>query len=146
MTEDKLVELKNKLAKLKTSQPQASAEVARLAELGDFSENAEYQMAKGKLRGILGNIIRIDNQINQAEIIPMSKNSDTVQLGHMVTVEVSGQKKRYQILGSSETNPEKGIISHNSPIGAALLDRKVGEEVVIKLANKEVVYTIIAIE
>lgn len=144
MTEGKLNELKAKLAKVKAAQPQAAAEVARLAELGDFSENAEYQMAKGKLRGMLSTVARLENQINQAEIITL-KDNDTVQLGSTVTVEVNGEQKTLQVLGSSETKPEKGIISHNSPIGAALLGSRVGETVTIQLAKKEVTYRIVAI-
>lgn len=144
MTKEKFQELQDKLEHLKKIQPDASAEVARLAELGDFSENAEYQLAKGRLRGILGNITRLDNQINQAEIIATDK-TDTIQIGHTVKVEVGGKEKIFQILGSSETKPELGIISHSSPIGYALIGHKVGETVAIKLANKDVAYTILKI-
>lgn len=145
MTEVKLTELKNELEKLKHIRPQAAAEVARLAELGDFSENAEYQLAKGRLRGINNAILRIDNQINNAMIITNDRN-DTVQIGHALTVEYDGKQKTFQILGSSETDPSRGIISHNSPIVTALIVHRVGEVVKIKLANREVEYKIVKIE
>lgn len=146
LTEDKLSELKNKLARLKKSHPAAAAEVARLAEMGDFSENVAYQMAKGHLRGINQRILELEDYLNHAVIIKPLKNTETVQLGHRVTIETAGQQKSYLILGSSETDPGKGIISHNSPIGSALMGRKVGDKVKIQRANKEIECEIIKIE
>lgn len=147
LTSEKLAELKNKLYRLKEhSRPTAAAEVTRLAELGDFSENAEYQLAKGRLRGINNAILRLEHQINQAIIIEPSANVDVVAIGHTVTVVSDGKQKTYQILGSSETRPERGIISHVSPVGSALLGHRVGDVVKINLAGKEVAYTIIKIQ
>src|SRR5438132_966782 len=110
MTREKLGELQNKLARSKKQRPEAAAEVARLAELGDFSENAEYQLAKGRLRGINNNILKLDHQINQAIIIEPDKKANSVQVGHTVTVERDGKEKNYLILGSSESKPERGVI------------------------------------
>jgi len=131
MTQAKIDELKRKLEKLLADRPRAAKEVARLAELGDFSENVEYQLAKGRLRGINDRIFRLEREINDAEIIKPSKNTGTVQIGSVVTVECAGKEKTYQILGSSETKPEKGIISYTSPIGSALMRKRVGESVVV---------------
>ncbi len=146
MTQEKFDELKQKLESLKKRQPTAAQEVARLAELGDFSENVEYQLAKGRLRGINNSILRLDTLMNIAEIISVSKHTDTVQLGQTVTVEVNGKTKTYQILGSSESDPQKGIISQSSPIGAALIGRKVGERVQIRLKDTQVEYKIVTID
>ena len=145
MTQVKFDELEAKLRKLKEVRPHAAQEVARLAELGDFSENVEYQLAKGRLRGINSGILKLERQLNDAEIIAPNKKTDTVQVGHTVTIECNGKLKIYQILGSSETKPEKGIISHNSPIGSALLGHGVGDCVKIKVGEKEVEYKIIKI-
>ena len=146
LTKAKFIQLENKLARLKSSHPGAAAEVKRLAEMGDFSENAAYQMAKGRLRGINSGIRSLENQLNRAEIITPQKQFDTVHIGHTVTIETDGREISYQILGSAETNPQKNIISHNSPIGAALLGHRVGETVHIQLADKEVGYRIMNIE
>ena len=154
ITEGKFVELKDKLDKLKNlSRPKAIEEVKRLAELGDFSENAEYQIAKGRLRWINDSIVKIENQLKNAEVITAQKQTDTIQLGHRVTIEninpapgQSRQKKTYQILGSSETNPREGIISHNSPLGSALVGRKAGKTVKIKIGDREAAYKIIRVE
>lgn len=145
MTEAKFSELQKKLDTLKKKRPEAAAEVTRLAELGDFSENVEYQLAKGKLRGINNRILVLENQLNQAVIITRQKKG-VVEIGSTITIETQGKQKIYQILGSSETDPGRGIISHNSAIGSALIGCKIGEIAKIKLANKEVEYKIISIE
>ncbi|MEK7557911.1 MAG: GreA/GreB family elongation factor [Patescibacteria group bacterium] len=145
LTETKFSELKYKLERLKFNHPRASEEVKRLAEMGDFSENAGYQIAKGRLRGMNQKIIELEDQIKRATIINPTKNTETVQLGHKVTVETNNKQKTFLILGSSETNPSEGIISHNSPIGAALIKRKVGDKIKIQTANKEIEYKIIKI-
>ena len=128
MTGHKFRELQDELASLKKRQPTATQEVARLAELGDFSENVEYQQAKRRLRGILNAITRIEFQLNQAEVIEPS-TTDVVQVGSTVTVDSGGKEKTYTILGSSEPDPARGIVSYTSPIGIALLGKKVGDVV-----------------
>jgi len=144
ITQDKFNELKDKLERMKKARPRLAEEVKRLAELGDFSENAEYQIAKGRLRGLNRRIDETEFIIGHAVIIKHS-GSSWVELGHAVTVEVNGRQKTYQILGSAETNPEQGIISHNSPLGKALLGRRAGERIKVKLNNREVEYKIMKI-
>lgn len=146
MTQQKLNELKEKLKKLKLSHPHAAAEVQRLAKMGDFSENFAYQMAKGRLRSINQRILELEDQIKNAIIIQPNKDSGVISLGSKVTVETMGRKITFLILGSAETNPAKGIISQNSPVGAALLGCKVGDIIKIFLANKEISYKILKIE
>jgi transcription elongation factor GreA len=142
LTEAKLQELKSKLHHLKTvSRPPAMVEVARLAETGDFSENAGYQAAKGRLRGINEKILRLERQVSDAVVIRPSRNG-LVEIGSRVTVYDGQHDKKYTILGSSETNPATGIISHTSPIGAALIGKSVGDSVIVILANSEKILTI----
>jgi len=146
LTKEKFLALQNELAKLKKIQPKAAADVATLAQLGDFSENAEYQIAKGRLRGINGHIAHLEQQLGQAEVFTPEKQTDTVSLGHHVTTENNGKQKTYLILGSTETDPQAGVISYQSPIGAALMGKSVGDIVKVKLTTKEVEYKIIAIK
>lgn len=147
ITQEKYDEMKANLERLvKVVRPRAAEEVKRLAEFGDFSENAEYQIAKGKLRGINQRILELEDRVGHAIIIVPNKDSHTVQLGSNVTVEVGGKQKTFQILGSAQTDPGSGVISHKSPIGAALMGAEVGETVTVKLANKDVDYKIISIE
>ena len=147
LTESKFNELKNKLERLKkNSQPKAREEVKRLAEMGDFSENAAYQIAKGRLRGMNQAILDIEDHLKRAIIINKAVNFDCVQLGNVITVEVGEKIRKFQILGSSETNPLSGIISYNSPIGSALLGARIGDVVSIRLTTGEKRYKILKIE
>lgn len=143
----KFNELKSILEKLKkVSRPRAIEESKRLAEMGDFSENAAYSIAKGRLRAINEQILELADQLKNAQVIDQFKNKETVQLGHKVTIETAGKQNIYLVLGSAETNPAKGIISHNSPIGLALIGHKVGDKVKIQQINKVVECQIISIE
>lgn len=145
LTKEKFAELQNKLNRLLADRPRQADEVHRLAQNGDFSENAEYQMAKGKLRGMNDMIDRLQYQLDHSEIIEVS-DAATVQIGHTVVVVSNGTQRAYHLLGSTETNPQAGVISHNSPIGSALIGHRVGDVVRIKLPSKEIEYTIISIE
>jgi len=146
MTEDKFEALKKNLEKLKQEiQPRLIAEVKRLALMGDFSENAAYQIAKGKLRGTNSKIDKLTKQIADANLIKIDKDTSVVQIGHQVTISNGDKEFRYRILGSSETNPAKGAISYQSPLGKALIGKKINDSVEIKLANEVVKYKIISI-
>lgn len=147
LTQAKFDELKNKLDRLKTkTRFKAMAEVRLHAENGDFSENASYQIAKGRLRSINQRILDLENQLKIAVIIKPSKNNNSVQIGSKVTVSYADKQRTYEILGSSETDPVRGIISYSSPLGQALMKHRVGDEVRINLASKEVIYKILKIE
>jgi len=145
VTEAKYRELCDKLAKLKAAQPGAIAELRRTAEMGDLSENAAYSIAKGRVRSIDEKIRQLDDQINRAKIIT-ANISGRVSLGSTVTVEVNGKKYDFLILGSQETDPTKGIISHASPIGSALMGRRAGETAKVKIKDREIEYKIIEIK
>ena len=147
ITEQKYLEIKNKLELLKkVSRLHSMKEVATLAEMGDLSENAAYQIAKGKLRGINQHILELEYQIKKAIIIQPLKTSRTVQLGSRVTIENKGKQKTYLVLGSSEVDPIRNIISHNSPLGACLIGKGEGEVVSFRLKDSEVTITIISIQ
>jgi len=146
LTEDKIVALENKLKRLKEQRPKLAALVAEFAQMGDFSENAEYQHAKWQLRRLNRSIEVTKNRLDHAVLIEKPKQYDSIDLLHNVTVLVNGKEKKLQIVGPSETNPQKGKISNSSPVGKALLGRKLGDVITIILANKKVEYTITNIE
>lgn len=146
LTAAKLTELKRELENLKLRRPLAAAEIKRLAAMGDLSENAAYTLAKGRLRNLNQRIMELTEQLKSATVIAPAKNASVVQLGHRVTIAIAGQQKTYQLLGSAETNPSQGIISHRSPIGAALIGRQVGDSVIYKSATKNIECKIIKIE
>jgi transcription elongation factor GreA len=137
LTQAKFDELKNKLDRLQNKTRFKAMEEVRLhAENGDFSENASYQIAKGRLRNINQRILDLENQLKVAVIIKPNQNQDSVQIGSKVTVSYSGKERTYEILGSSETDPVRGIISYTSPLGAALMKHRVGDQVTVALTNR----------
>ena len=145
ISEAKFLELKQKLAGLKRAQKELTKEVETQAATGDFSDNAPYQFAKARLRGINQGILETEEMIKRAIIIKPGDDG-IIRLGNTVTVESNGRKLVYTILGSTETNPTKGIISYQSPIGAALLGRKIGDLVKMGPGQKFVEYKIVGIE
>lgn len=146
LTESKLVELEEKLRQLKKNRPHLAEEVKRLSETGDFSENAGYAAAKGRLRGLNQKILELEEQLKNAKIITPAKDASRVQLGHRVTIEMAGKLATYRILGSTETNPNQGIISHHSPIGSALIGHRVGDRITFRSATKIIECRIVKIE
>ena len=146
LTSAKYAELEEQLERLKTRvQPRLAAEVRRLASDGDFSENVPYQVAKGKLRGINQRILEIEGQLARAEIITAPVGNHRVAIGHTVTIGSDGKEKTYLILGSSETDPARGVISHLSPLGQALIGRRAGEIIKVELAGRVKEYKILNI-
>lgn len=146
MTAAKFAELQAKLQKWKTvNRPREAAEVARLALMGDFSENTGYQVAKGRLRGLNQRILDTENLLARAEIITPTGGGDKVALGSQVTIEKNGRQKTYRILGASETDPEAGVISYSSPLGAALLGRRLGQTIEVEINGKTLEYRIVKI-
>ena len=146
ITKEKFDAMTAELQKLKDSWPELAKEVSRLAEMGDFSENAAYQMAKGKLRGVNWRILEVEDFLKRAVVIELPKNTGIVQLGSLVTIEIGGVERSYRILGSAETDPLKNVISQNSPVGSALLNHKAGDTVIVHLESGDKSFKIVRIE
>lgn len=146
MTIEKYEELKKKLDFwLNTKRPKEALEVRRLAEMGDFSENTGYQIAKGRLRGLNQRILDLQQLLAKVEIIDTKNISNVVQIGNQVEVEIEGKIKNYKILGSAESDPNLGIISHSSPLGSFLLNKKLGEDASLTINGKNKLYKILKI-
>ena len=136
MTQAKFDELTAQLARLNRARPEAAHEVKRLAEMGDFSENAAYQLSKGRLRGLNQRILEIADHLKHSQIIYPAP-SRLIQLGSTVTIEQDGKQQTFKILGPTETHPAKGIISHKSPLGAALVGKQAGDTVHYNVSSGE---------
>jgi len=108
---------------------EAAAEVTRTAEMGDLSENAAYQEAKHRLRRINSRILILEERLKSAIPIEQGSADGKIRIGSEVTVLVDGTQKGLHIVGSQETDPARGQISHNSPLGQALLDRVANDEI-----------------
>lgn len=143
ITPEKLEQFKNEFENLeKQRRPEAIRATQEAAAMGDFSENAAYQIAKANLRRINSRIDVLQEKIKKAVIIQPSK-LEKVEIGSTVTIEKDGENFTYQILGSEESNPSQGKISYHSPLGSALLHHKVGD--IVKIQGKEIEYKILDI-
>jgi transcription elongation factor GreA len=126
--------LQEELKRLKTvERPEIIKAIERARAFGDLSENAEYETAKDRQGFIEARIKDLESKIARAEIIDPSKlpNKDRVMFGVCVTLEEieSGDKVTYQLVGPDESEPENGLISVTSPLGRALLGKRVDDEV-----------------
>lgn len=124
-------EIEAEIVRLTSRRPALATEVKRLAEMGDFSENAGYQLAKGRLRGLNQRLLDLADRLRKAEIITGDEDISIVQIGHTVSLKSASGQKTYTILGGSESNPSQGVISHLSPLGSALLGKRVGDLVTV---------------
>lgn len=146
LTPGAIQRLKEDIVRLeKIERPKIVVDLSHALSLGDFSENAEYQDAKARLSRIDGRIFSLKERLKRAVVIE-GGSSDRVGLGSTVTVLVNGKEKTYQIVGPHESNPTRGRISHVSPLGSALRDHNVGDEIELKTENGFVSYQIKKIE
>jgi transcription elongation factor GreA len=112
-------------------------------EFGDLSENSEYADAKDRQAFIEGRIAELEHILKNAVIIEEANLScDLVNVGCTVNVELEDGEMEYKIVGSYEADPEKGYISNESPIGQALLGKKIGEEVDVDVPAGKMTYKI----
>lgn len=145
LTKDGLNELETELNDLKNNKrKEVAAALKEAKEFGDLSENTDWDDAKARQLFIEGRISEIENIIKHAEIVE-SKASDSVSVGSTVDVELENGQHTFKIVGSSEANPDKGKISHESPIGKALLGKKVGEHAEVEIPAGTITYRVIKI-
>ncbi len=97
-------------------------------EFGDISENSEYDDAKNEQGMIEARIAEINHILSEATVVEQ-KRSTKVNIGSTVFVEMNGKEREFTIVGAAESNPSEGKISNESPVGAALLGLKKGDEV-----------------
>lgn len=134
------------LARLQKERIPAAEEVARTAAMGDLSENAAYQYAKQQLRSMLSRITRLELMLARAVIIPENVSEDgVIRLGSTVKVRTGEKEYTWKILGEREVRPGSGQISYHSPVGNALLGHRVGEEVLVRLGDRTVVYFVLSV-
>jgi len=129
LTKEKIERLKMDLERVKKDRPAAIQEVQRTGEMGDFSENAEYQLAKSKLRRINNRIVSIEERLKVVIEIQEGSPDGIVSIGSTVTVEMGGTDRTFTIVGPEESDPLRGRISYKSPLGSKLMSRTKGEKV-----------------
>jgi transcription elongation factor GreB len=127
--------------------PKIVREVAEAAAQGDRSENAEYIYGKKRMREIDRRVQFLTKRLDDAVVVrPEELGGDVVRFGASVEVQdEDGQRKRYMLVGPDESDPASGKLSFLSPLGQALMKRKVGDVVVVKRPAGELELEIVSL-
>ena len=140
--------LKAELEELwKVERPAVTAEVTAAAAQGDRSENAEYQYGKRRLREIDRRVRWLNKRLEEVEVVRAAPEDGRVHFGSLVTVEdEEGETQTWQLVGSDEWDVNEGKISALSPMGRALLGKRVDDEVEVRRPKGDLELTILAID
>ncbi len=141
--------LEEKLAYFKSvRRVEVAKKIGMAREFGDLSENSEYDAAKEEQAQVEAEISEMEDILLSCEIINKKKlDGDTVNIGSQVKLydEEFDEEVTYKILGSTESDPAKGIISNLSPVGSALLGHKKGDIVTVSMPTGDMRYKILDI-
>lgn len=108
--------------------PQVAEMIRNAKEDGDVMENAAYDEAKDQQAFVEGRILHLEDLLKRAKVIDEPTGNESVNLGSMVTIaEGRGKPEAFRIVGSAEADPANGLISNESPLGRALMGKRVGE-------------------
>jgi len=132
LTQEGINELEKEFADLVAERGPIAERIKTAREFGDLSENAEYSSARQEQERAETRISEIENILQNVEVIKKPKGDSKVQIGSSVKMKSEkGSVKAFQVVGTVEADPMNGKISDESPIGMALLGKKVGELVEI---------------
>ena len=149
VTKDGLHELQHELEELnRVKRPEVLDRVAQARSMGDLAENSEYTAAREELALIDGRIEELGEIIKRANLIEKNHKSGKkalVQLGSMVTLSVNGKREEFNLVGEWEADPKAKKISHESPLGKALIGKSIGEKVEVEAPAGKVIYTVVSI-
>lgn len=152
LTKDGLVELNKEYEELtKVRRPEVLARVSAARDLGDLSENAEYSAAREELSFIDGRIDELEELLHEATLIEVnnvnkSSGKNSVTLGSKVTVKVGSKKEIYTVVGEWEADPIEKKISHESPLGKALIGKTIGDHAEVEAPVGKITYTVVSVE
>ncbi len=147
MTPEGARKLSEELAGLRVQRPKVVQEVADAAAQGDRSENAEYIYGKKKLREIDRRMHFLTHRLKDAVVVdPKEQRGDKVFFGATVEVEdEDGGHATYRIVGEEEIDSEKGMISYKSPVGRALIGKRLGDTITVRKPSGEVELSILSV-
>jgi transcription elongation factor GreA len=149
LTQDGVARLENELEHLKTTKrKEVALRIKQAMAFGDLSENAEYDEAKKEQAFIEGRIATLENMLKHARIIDEDDiTTDKVSAGSTVKVlDIEfDEVMEFTIVGSAEADPAHNRISNESPVGSALIERKVGEELSINVPDGSIKLKILEI-
>lgn len=150
LTKEGLADLKKEHDELtKVKRPDILERLSQARNLGDLSENAEYSAAREELSFIDGRIDELEELLQQATLIEENHTKSggkNIQLGSKVTLHHNKKKEIFTLVGEWEADPMEKKISHESPLGKALLGKTIGEKVEVKAPAGKISYKILSIE
>jgi len=147
LTAQGLEKLKKELEQLvSVKRPKIVERLSYARSQGDLSENSDYTNAKEELAFTDGRIEKLQEVITTAEVVKSGANGDGIGVGTKITVKTNGNKIIFEMVGEWEADPMNKRISPESPIGQALLGKKVGEKVEVEAPAGKLKYEILAIE
>ena len=147
LTKEGFENLKKELEELiKTKRPYALERLHKARSMGDLSENSEYNAAKEGFAFVEGRIQEIEEILKTAKVVENQNNNHQVEVGTSVIVEIDGKKELFQIVGDFEADPLNKKLSHTSPIGQALVGKKVGDWVEVTVPVGKIKYKIVEIK
>ena len=144
ITEEGKKELELELTDLKGRRGAIAEKIANARDVGDLSENAEYDSAREEQGLVESRIAEIEDILLNAELIK-SGNKSKVGLGSKVELKTGAKTVTYYVVGPVEADPLEGKISNESPIGLALMDKKVGDVATITTPKGDISYEIVSI-
>lgn len=149
LTPEGLIKLENELDVSKTvRRKEIATRIKTALDFGDLSENSEYDQAKNEQAQLEERIAKIETMLRNAKLIDEDEiTTDVVSIGSKVVVNdlEYDEKMEYVIVGSAEADPFKGKISNESPLGSALLGKKPGDQVEVKVPDGSIKYEVLSI-
>lgn len=146
MTSEGLEKLHIELKELtEVKRPEIVNRIKVAKALGDLSENAEYTSAKEEQSFVEGRIQELEELLKHAKVVEENK-TDSIGIGSKIEFEIEGDKDSFELVGSTESDPDNGKISIDSPVGQALLGHKVGEQVAVQTPDGAITYKILGIK
>jgi transcription elongation factor GreA len=144
ITDEGKQELEAELAELKSRRGAIADKIAEARDYGDLSENAEYDAAREEQGLVESRIAEIEDILLNAEIIKNGKSSKIV-LGSKIELKTGKKVVAYSLVGPVEADPLEGKISNESPIGEALMGKKVGDSVTIQTPKGSITYEVVKV-
>ena len=144
ITDDGKKELEAELAELKGRRGAIADKIAEARDYGDLSENAEYDAAREEQGLVESRIAEIEDILLNATIIAATKSS-SIKLGSKVELKTGKKTVNYHVVGPVEADPLAGKISNESPIGLALIGKKVGDTAVITTPKGAIKYVVVSV-
>lgn len=137
-------ELEAELAELKSRRGAIADKIAEARDYGDLSENAEYDSACEEQGLVESRIAEIEDVLLNAEIITATRSS-SVKLGSKVELKTGSKTVTYHVVGPVEADPLAGRISNESPIGLALMGKKIGDTATITTPKGSIEYKVVKV-